>query len=172
MKAKKTYERYIPHAVHDNPLVFRCVLRYAPEVRFYDMIPIEEWHLAIWLHPYLKHRIGLNIYEIHRRVRQELDRTHLVFRILGQIIQRGDMKLELPTLTEFAKTRPKTNKIGSRHTNGKTHRRFGDIINAIAVQSKAIGFVLPVYKMHNIFTLWKQESGTSGIVCRCSQESQ
>ena len=79
--------------------------------------------------------------------------SYLVLCILCQIVQRGDMKLKLPAFTEFAKTCPKTDKVRPCHTNSKAHRRLGDIVYTIAVQSKAIGLVVSVNKMHNVLAL-------------------
>ena len=47
-------ERGIRHAEHDHSLVFRSILRYPTEVRFEDMVPIQERHLPIRLDPHLQ----------------------------------------------------------------------------------------------------------------------
>lgn len=88
---RKTYERYIIHAKYDHTLVFRRVLRNATQVRFEDMISVQERHLAIRLNPHLYHKIR---YISQRKQRKTTD---FVLRILRKVVQSCDMQLELAT---------------------------------------------------------------------------
>jgi hypothetical protein len=47
-------KRSIRHAEYNHSLVFWSILCYATEVRFEHMVPVQKWHLPIWLDPHLK----------------------------------------------------------------------------------------------------------------------
>ena len=73
-----TYERGIIHAEDNNALVLWRIFRYPSQMRFYDVVPVQEWHLAICL--------------------------DLIFGVLCKVIQAGNVKLELAAFAKFTET--------------------------------------------------------------------
>jgi hypothetical protein len=63
------------------------------------------------------------------------------------------VKLELAAFAKLSKACAQTDKIGPRYANGKSHSRFGNIIDAIFVQPEAVRFVVSVYKVNDILAL-------------------
>jgi len=79
--------------------------------------------------------------------------TYLVFGILRQIVKRRYVKLELAAFAELSKACAQTDKIRPRHANGKSHSRFGNIINPIFVEPEAVWFVVSIHKVNNVLAL-------------------
>lgn len=94
--------------------MLRCIFSYTAEVRFQDVVAVQERHLAIRFYPDLQ----------RKDVTQELTniyRTHLVLSILCKVVEGGDMQLELARLREFPKACAKAYEIRFCDRDSQAH---------------------------------------------------
>ena len=111
------------------------------------MIAIQERHFTVRFDPDL-----LNDWDI---VLNEMVVTvaHLILGILRQVVQRGDVQLELPRLRELAETCAKADKVRSRNRDSEPHGRLRDIVYSVSMKSEAVWFVGTVDEMDEVFAL-------------------
>lgn len=76
--------------------------------------------------------------------------TYLEFRVLGDVIECGDMKLEFSGFAEFPKASAESDEIRTCDRDGQTHGRFRDIVDLVLVQSEAVWLVLAIDEVDEI----------------------
>ncbi len=69
---------------------------------------------------------------------------------MRDIVERSDLQAEFAALGEFAKAGAEGAEIVTRNVGCATHGRLADVVDAIAVQSKAVIVVLPLDQLQNI----------------------
>lgn len=47
------YQWNVIHAVHNNALMLRCVLRNSAQMCLEDVVTVQEWHFTVRLDPHL-----------------------------------------------------------------------------------------------------------------------
>lgn len=107
-------EGSIAHTQHHDTGMFRCIIRDPSQMRLDHMVSIQERQFAIGLDP------------------------NLVLCVLSQVVQCCNVHSELASLGELSKARSQGHEVWSGNRNGKSHRRFGDVVDTIAMQTEDV----------------------------------
>lgn len=101
--------------------MLRCILTNPPNMGLDDIVPIKIWHLPIGFYP------------------------NLIFCMLGNMIERCNMKLKLPSLGELSKTCAEREEVITGHGSGKLCDSLADVVDPVALNTEAMWVVRAVY---------------------------
>ncbi|KAI3482129.1 hypothetical protein L1887_55260 [Cichorium endivia] len=119
-------ERGVAHAEHHDARMFRSVVGDPSEMRLDDVVAVEEGQLAVGLDP------------------------HLVLCVLREVVERGDVQTELARLGKLAKARAERHEVRACDRDGQTHRRFRDVVDAVAVEAEDVRILGSVDEVHEV----------------------
>lgn len=81
---------------------------------------------------------------------------YLVFCILGKVVQRRYVQLELARLAELAKTCSEGDEVWACNGDAEAHRLLRDIVDSVFLKSEAVGTVWAVDEVNEVFALEKK----------------
>ena len=132
--------------------MLRCILSNPPKVRFNDVVAVQEGHFAIGFNPDLSPTL---VTKTRARI---FNPMYLVLGILGDVIQCCYVQLEFAAFAEFSKAGPEADKIRTGNRDPEAHRRLGNVVDLILLQSEAIRLVRAVDEMDKILSLRQKRS--------------
>ena len=107
LRCNSESQRNVGHVVHNDTRVLGRCLRHPRQTRFVDMVSIQPRHFGRWLDPYL------------------------VFGVITQMLQGGNVKTEFSRFSKFSKADTDVQQILSPNWCCCFHERLANVIHTI-----------------------------------------